>query len=364
MKVNDVKYISKKIMESGEIPLIWGHFGVGKTDIAREIAEESNRELIILVISQMEPGDLIGLPSRKDERTSFLKPDWWPEKGNTLIVIDEINRAHRSIRNAIMQLLIDKRIHNHILPEDCWVMAAANPPDEEYDQVDLITDPAFMSRFFHLEMNSEVNEWINWSRKNKVPEIINEFLLDYPEFLAPDKTISMRLELRPSPRSWYKLGNVLKNLSEEEIDKFGYLLAAGILGPEGARMFQSKLEGTTLINNPEEIMYNLSSEMLNRISDYTISEVSSTILRLNQYFSKLNEENSVKLQENINLVSENLLRFKDVVPKDSFFSLIRHLVYQIDNEKGIVKSVLENLIEELAMDTSIFKYLEKRENIE
>jgi alkaline phosphatase D len=129
-------------------------------------------------------------------------------------------------------------------------------------------------------------------------------------------------------------------------------------------MFQSKLEGTTLINNPEEIMYNLSSEMLNRISDYTISEVSSTILRLNQYFSKLDEENSAKLQENIKLVSENLLRFKDVVPKDSFFSLIRHLVYQIDNEKGVVKAVLENLIEELAMDTSIFKYLEKRENIE
>ena len=364
MKVNDVKYISKKIMEAGEIPLIWGHFGVGKTDIAREIAEESGRELKILVISQMEPGDLIGLPSRKDEKTTFLKPDWWPEEENTLIVIDEINRAHRSIRNAIMQLLIDKRIHNHILPNNCWILAAANPPDEEYDQVDLITDPAFMSRFFHLEMNSEVNEWVNWSRQNDIPEIINEFLLNYPEFLAPDKTVSIRLELRPSPRSWFKLGNVLRNLSQGDIDKYGYLLAAGILGPEGARMFQTKLKGTTIINNPEEIMYNLTTDMLKRISNYNISETSTCILRLTEYFSKLDEEKSVKIQNNIPLISENLLRFKDVVPRDSFFSLIRHLVYLIENERGVVKAVLENLIEELAMDNSIFKYLEKRENLE
>ncbi|KUK68013.1 MAG: MoxR-like ATPase, partial [Mesotoga infera] len=48
MKVQDVKHLSRKIMESGEIPLLWGHFGVGKTDLAREIAAETGRELIIL----------------------------------------------------------------------------------------------------------------------------------------------------------------------------------------------------------------------------------------------------------------------------------------------------------------------------
>ncbi|HOY27020.1 MAG TPA: MoxR family ATPase, partial [Mesotoga sp.] len=147
MKAQDVKYLSRKIMEAGEIPLLWGHFGVGKTDLAREIAEETGRKLVILVISQMEPGDLIGMPSRDGERTLFLRPDWWPTDGNVILMIDEVNRAHRSIRNAIMQLLIDKRIHNHFLPEDSWIIAAANPPDEEYDQVELITDPAFMSRF-------------------------------------------------------------------------------------------------------------------------------------------------------------------------------------------------------------------------
>lgn len=148
MTVNEAKFLSKKIMQAGEVPLLVGHFGVGKTDIARQIASETGRNLIILILSQMEPGDLIGLPAKENDKTVFLRPDWWPENGKSIILLDEINRAHRSIRNAIMQLVIDKRIHNHILPEDTWIMATMNPPDDEYDQADLITDPAFISRFY------------------------------------------------------------------------------------------------------------------------------------------------------------------------------------------------------------------------
>jgi alkaline phosphatase D len=361
LKVQDAKHLSKIIMESGEIPLLWGHFGVGKTDLAREIASETGRELIILVISQMEPGDLIGMPSRDGERTLFLRPDWWPTEGNVILMIDEVNRAHRSIRNAIMQLLIDRRIHNHFLPEGSWIMAAANPPDEEYDQVELITDPAFMSRFFHIELTPDPDEWLKWAEIQGMPSNVTNFIREYPEFLSRDTIVSMRLELRPSPRSWYKLGRVFADLSSEEIERYGYVIAAGIVGPEAARTFMSKIQGSELLPSPRALLLDLDENILGRLSEGDISWTSASVLRVTKHLSELDDLQVQEYFQNVPLIAGNLLRIGKVIPKDSFFSVIRHIVHQVEGEKGLKRAFYENLLEELAMDHDVLKFLQRSE---
>ncbi len=352
MRVEDVKYLAKLIMECGEVPLIWGHFGVGKTDVAREIAQETGRKLIILVISQMEPGDLIGLPARGEDKTIFLEPDWWPEDGNTLIMIDEVNRAHKSIRNAIMQLLIDKRIHNHILPEGTWVMAAANPPDEEYDQVELITDPAFMSRFFHLEITPSADEWIKWAEKYEVPEEIRKFINDYPEFLIRDTMVSMRVRLKPSPRSWYKLGRVLTKMKKEDIEKYGYALAAGMVGAEAARTFLDYTMGYLTLPKPEEFLFAESDNVFLRLKKAGTDEVNSFIIRLCDYFERMEDEKVKKITDNLPTIVENIAKLVNCIPKDSAFAIVRHLE-NLSNAGGKYRFVYENLLEELSVRPEI-----------
>jgi MoxR-like ATPase len=361
MKPSDVKFLSKKIMESGEIPLIWGHFGVGKTDIARDIAKETNRDLIILVISQMEPGDLIGLPSRDENKTVFLKPDWWPENDNTIIMIDEINRAHRSIRNAIMQLLLDRRIHNHILPEGTWIIAAANPPDDDYDQVDLITDPAFMSRFFHLSLNPEVNEWVTWAKSQNVSSQVVDFIKEYPEFISEGKSVSYRLDLKPSPRSWYKLSRVLNRLNENEIKEYSYILAAGIVGPEAARTFVNYLGKKNTLPDPKTILFDLDENVMNRIKELDIDEKNSIILRINKYFENLEEDEMVKILDNSEhkLIAKNFKNLIDVFPKDSYYSILRSIDHFANKNKGLKKAFFEKLFEELAIVLDNVNWLEE-----
>ncbi|KAF2956103.1 MoxR family ATPase [Marinitoga sp. 38H-ov] len=361
MKPGDIKFLSKKIMEVGEIPLIWGHFGVGKTDIAKDIAKETNRELIILIISQMEPGDLIGLPSKEEDKTVFLKPDWWPENNNTIIMIDEINRAHRSIRNAIMQLLLDRRIHNHVLPEGTWIMAAANPPDDDYDQVDLITDPAFMSRFFHLSLNPEVNEWIKWAQNEKVSNEIISFIKEYPEFISNGKSVSYRLDLKPSPRSWYKLSNVLKNLNEDEIKEYAYILASGIVGPEAARTFLNFIESKSNIPTPEKVLFEMDEILINRIKEMSIDEKNSIILRLNKYFELLEEDEMVSILDNSEhkLMAKNIKELSKIISKDSAYSILRNIDHFANKNKGLKKAFFEKLFEELAIVLDNVNWLEE-----
>ncbi|MBM7560399.1 AAA family ATPase [Marinitoga litoralis] len=361
MKPGDIKFLSKKVMESGEIPLLWGHFGVGKTDIARDIAKETNRELIILVISQMEPGDLIGLPSKENDKTVFLKPDWWPENDNTIIMIDEINRAHRSIRNAIMQLLLDRRIHNHILPEGTWIMAAANPPDDDYDQVDLITDPAFMSRFFHLSLNPDVNEWIDWAKNESVSDEVISFIKEYPEFISSGKSVSFRLDLKPSPRSWYKLSRVLKNLNEDEIKEYAYILASGIVGPEAARTFVNYIENKSNLPTPEKILFDLDEVLINRIKELSVDERNSIILRLNKYFETLEEDDMIRILDNSEhkLIAKNIKDLSHVISKDSAYSILRNIDHYANKNKGLKKAFFEKLFEELAIVLDNVNWLEE-----
>jgi MoxR-like ATPase len=340
--INEAKFLCEKIMRAGEVPLLVGHFGVGKTDVARQIAAENGRKIVILVLSQMEPGDLIGLPARGEDRTTFLRPDWWPEDGNYLIVLDEINRAHRSIRNAIMQLLIDKRIHNHVLPDGVWIMATMNPPDEEYDQADLITDPAFISRFFVLHVSPTVEEWKEWAQASGVDPRVIDFIAAYPEFLYTSSPLSLRVELRPSPRSWYKLSNVLRLLSKDEIDRYGYILASAIVGAEAAKAFV-EFKKSEHVPMPRKILL----EGLKEVYKDDVDRSNSLVVRLIDYFSKLNDEEIELLSAHVSRVAENLDGLASVLPRDSFYALVRFIVDRASNEeKG--SQFFEKLLERLS----------------
>ncbi len=342
MTVWEAKFLSKKIMESNEIPLLVGHFGVGKTDIAREIAQEAGRDLVILVLSQMEPGDLLGLPVRdeKEGKTKFLAPDWWPEDGNTIIMLDEINRAHRSIRNAIMQLLVDKRIHNHKLPEGTWIMASMNPPEEDYDQVELITDPAFLSRFFILEITPTVEEWIRWAKETNVHENVVEFISKFPEFLTVKNFNSLKKIIKPSPRSWVKLSNVLKNLSQDEKEKFAYVLAAGIVGPESAKVF---VDNSTLVDfeSPYEILVEGKIP-----SEIDFHKANSLLVRIVDFINYVDDNELDKLQNKISTIAQNFIRFSKKVPSDSAHAFLRMLI-DLSSQPGKKGEFSDNLLREI-----------------
>ncbi len=352
MRISEAKYLARKIMEAGEVPLLVGHFGVGKTDMVREIASETGRELIILILSQMEPGDLIGLPSRGEDKTIFLKPDWWPEDGNTIILLDEINRAHRSIRNAIMQLLVDRRIHNHVLPDGTWIVAAMNPPDDEYDQAELITDPAFISRFFVLEVDPNPDEWVSWARNIGVDPMVIDFISGYPEFLASRRTVSLRAELKPSPRSWYKLGRVLQNMSEEDKRRYGYVIAAGIVGPEAAKAFYDAFIGVSNVPSAEKVL--LKGDIP---SELGLDEANALVIRIVDYLSKLNDTDLRAFRESLHSISSNISRLSRSLPKESFYALLRFIV-DSSEKGGEFGRVMDELLDILTTDERIREMVE------
>jgi len=131
----------------------------------------------------------------------------------SVIFLDEFNRAPVDILNASLQLVLDKRLHSHLLPivdgKPTFVVAAINPADQDYTVNTF--DPALLDRFTHCTVEADATAWLDWARTANVNSIVRDFIAEHPD----------RIHWTPAdggvgatPRSWTKLASFV-----DKIDK-------------------------------------------------------------------------------------------------------------------------------------------------
>lgn len=270
MDTNGAKECVKYVMSLGETPILVGHAGVGKTEIVKQIGAETGRRVIVLMLSQMEPGDLLGFPAKDDStgKTKYYAPDWWPEDGQTIVFLDEINRAHITVRNAVMQLLLDRRIHNNILPKGTWVCAAMNPDTSDYE-VEPVIDKAFIDRFVWIKVKPNYEAWRNFMLQHK--RIDAKFEQAVSAVLRHDMTIFVGEDfqlpdINCTPRALERLYKVLSDLPAE-LNEYIEELSMGICGKVGVKIVKEFLEAKAntltfehLVNGDEESVKKATSQ--------------------------------------------------------------------------------------------------------
>jgi len=138
--------------------LFIGKHGVGKTSIVREVFQNAGLVYRMYSAATMDPWvDFIGVPKEKQDENgesylSLVKPRAFQRGEVEAIFMDEFNRSHKKIRNAVMELLQFKSINDDKLPNLRVVWAAINPDDEDgtYDVESI--DPAQLDRF-HIHVH-------------------------------------------------------------------------------------------------------------------------------------------------------------------------------------------------------------------
>jgi hypothetical protein len=230
MRVDNIKTFIKSCIEKGVKvpPLLVGTMGVGKSHIVKQIAQELNMKLVDLRLAQQESGDLIGLPYKNgDGCTHWAKPEWWPKEGDkTIVFLDELNRAPNDVRQAVFQLILDRKLHTHILPDTCYVVSAINPDNGNY-QVEQL-DPAMLRRFCAIAVTPDVDTWLTWAKNNKIHNDLTEFVNSHRKMLFQEEEI--KLDVKPTPDSYRMLNEmvvagVIKKDIQQEIFQ-------GMLGKE------------------------------------------------------------------------------------------------------------------------------------
>lgn len=230
MKLTDA-YIYVKTAVQKRIPvMLHGAPGVGKSSIINQIAHELGLNVIDLRLAQIDATDLKGIPmpNRETGRSEWLTPSFWPDRnkdglgvdGPGIIFLDEIEKAPISVKNASLQLVLDRRVGDYHLPEDWTIVCAGNRSDDNSFSQPL--GSALANRMMHLEIEPDVDAWASWARNNKVIEDIIAFVHFKPDLLYKNT----EEHAFPSPRSWDMASRLIDGAKNKKERK--ELLAASV----------------------------------------------------------------------------------------------------------------------------------------
>ena len=291
---------------------IWGTHGLGKTEIAMELAKKKQWKLAYCAPAQFEEmGDLHGLPFKfdpdpnviGDERTVYMTPEWVPkDEGPGILLLDDINRADDRILRGTMQLLQNFEMFSWALPPKWQIIVTANPDSGDYSVTSM--DDAIITRMIHLTLNFDAKIWAEWALQFGIDERGVNFVLTYPEMVTLKRT---------TPRTLVHFFGQLSQIKDLKQDIFIVeILAKGCLDETTANAF---------INYVDELLSKIPSTeaFLNEVN---LKEIDATILKL------IKTENGIRLDTINTLLTRVIfkLKSKEFVPTPATLKVIEHIL--------------------------------------
>jgi len=167
---------------------------------------------------------------------------------------------------AALQLVLAKRIHEHDLPSTngikTFIVAADNPDNGDY-QVQAL-DPALEDRFCNIDVEVDVEGWLEYARNKNLNKIVRAFIADNPSKLhfTPDSSSD---DTGATPRSWTMLSKYVDNFDKTP-PEVHYNIISGKVGKAIAAQFINFLTNySTMISvsDIEDLVKTLDTKNLN-----------------------------------------------------------------------------------------------------
>ena len=257
-------------LRAGINTMIWGGPGIGKSDITNQLGTTLNRKVLDLRANLFDPVDIRGVPhivrDAAQATTEWAVPSIFPtEKDGTggILFIDELPTAPPATQNAFLQLLLTGRIGEYQLPEGWGIIAAGNRLS---DRAAVFQMPsAAKNRFWHCELEPNLEDWCKWANKEGVEDSIIAFLRMKSDLLYnfnPDENAF------PTPRTWefvdrkFKLGYNDQSTDINEQDR--YYDIAGLIGDGPAGEMITFLEHREKMPDIDKLMKEPNSFNVNK----------------------------------------------------------------------------------------------------
>ena len=246
------------LVEARQPTMVWGPPGCAKSQIAQQVATEAGRQYVDVRALLLDPVDLRGIPWRDGaDRTRWAPPAFLPptdDPGRWLINLEELPSAVPMVQASLYQLVLDRKVGEYELPEGASLIACGNR-ESDRGVVHRMPTP-LASRFVHLEIRVDAEDWCAWAAANGIAAEVVFFVSMRPELLHQFDPQS-REKAFPCPRTWEMISNIVhrRNGLDPAVER---ALFRGTVGEAAAVEFAAFLKvwrelphPRTVIDDPE-----------------------------------------------------------------------------------------------------------------
>ncbi|MBZ6004402.1 ATP-binding protein [Paraclostridium bifermentans] len=333
------------VLATGEVPLVVGESGIGKTALAKKIAKENDWSLIVIDGNLLKEGEIGGLPTVEsyvvlnsngenvEKKTTIYavhnklrEIDEEIAKGrNVLLFIDEINRCEHTVQQELMNLILNREINGYKLNDEVKILAAMNPSskygsDFDYQVVDM--DAAQENRFVWLNMEADHTQWINWAIREGIEDKVIEFISTFPEYLHKINDE----DVRSTPRSYERVSKSYTIFKEQKdsIPRSVFLnVIKGNVGKVIAEEFISFIESDcSPLVSYEDIFLGetLDSEIIEKVKNESHTRLYLSAMNI---LKKL--ELNIKYNNDSKVYIDRLIEFLKLYPIDLMVGIMKDI---------------------------------------
>ena len=228
------KYFRIMNAQSGVL-FITAEPGVAKSAILRTIARKLGMEYFDIRLSMVDEIDVGLFPFRKEidyndggednvtkviSLMSYAIPEWAYRANQqpTIIHFEELNRAPLAVRNAALQILLERAIGvDFHFNDNVYMVSSGNLGEDDGTDVEEF-DQALNNRLIHMKHSLSCPEWVeDFANENVHPVIVNFLKSNEEHFLhSADSKMSNDSPAYGTPRSWTFLSDyIIKNYGME-----------------------------------------------------------------------------------------------------------------------------------------------------
>lgn len=217
------------------VPYFQGPPGVGKTDTIRALQPDYGEMIIVHGLTH-DPADVHGFPKIVEIEggefiTRFSRPGFWPLGERGIIFYDEFPSAPPMTQSAFSQMLLHRRIGEHILKDGWHQIAAGNRMTDRAIVHPIPSNIA--NRMIFIDFDVDLDDWTAASiAANKRAEVI-AYIRFAPDALHEFDPMAKRAKDKstehafPSPRTWWFISDLMDQNPDPRIEADLYMGTVG-----------------------------------------------------------------------------------------------------------------------------------------